>query len=422
MFKKFVHFVLKKILVIWYYLTIPTGIDRLYKKIYIRTLKLKSHVNVVFVVTLSSQWKYEKVYRLMKEDKRFNPVILLAPMRHYEQSNDYSLMRKHLDDNHIDYIDYLTMPERNKTIRNSLKPDILFYAQPYYHMYDKRVDSHSFKDKLICYAPYGFPTYDLEWGYDMEFHNRAWKVFHNGKINMELAKKYALNKGKNVELVGYLNADIYLTKTPVNVWKQQKKEKKKVIWAPHFSIFPDSALDQSNFISMAAFMLEIAHEFSDSIQFSFKPHPALLFQLYLHPDWGSQKAEDYYHAWECMENTQLDQGDFFDLFMTSDGMINDSGSFTAEYIYSKNPAINCFANIVKTKSNLSVVGLEALDVQYYGTSKEEIVDFLVNVILNGVDPKEQQRLSFYDKYLLPHNQKGVAQGIYDSIKMGLGME
>ena len=43
--------------------------------------------------------------------------------------------------------------------------------------------------------------------------------------------------------------------------------------------------------------------------------------------------------WESLSNAQLETGKYVDLFMTSDAMIHDCGSFTIEYHYTLKPVM-----------------------------------------------------------------------------------
>lgn len=412
----------QKIQELWCFIIVASHCDALHKKFVVWQLRRKPQINVVFIASFLSQWKYQPLYNLFKNNPKFYPVILVAPMRHHEQSPDYFGLKQKLKNDSIDYIDFESLSEKDKDIRKSLKPDILFYIQPYYHIYDKRIDSHSFKDKLICYTFYGFQIYKLDWAYNLEFMERAWKVFYAFESNKRMAEKYTYNKGRNVEIVGYLNADMYasakkrvLSGNCVSVWKQQCSPKKKVVWTPHLSITADSALRQSNFLHMADDMLYVADKYADQIQFSFKPHPSLYAALCMCSDWGKEKTDAYYATWANGENTQLDNGEFVDLFIQSDAMINDSGSFTAEYIYTLKPAINCFINYDDTKNNMTDLGRGALLCQYRGNTLSEIESFLQDVVLGEKDPLLELRKEFYDKYLSPSNAKSVTENIYNSI-------
>ena len=412
---------------LWCHFLVVSRIDEFYKWVKVRKLQKRSRINVVFVATFLSQWKYQRLYELMRQNPRLNPIILVAPMRHHEASPDYLGLKQRFDEMKVDYIDFDALPESDKDIRKSLKPDILFYIQPYYHIYDKRVDSHSFKDKLLCYSVYFYGLSCIDWAYNLEFHERAWKLFYITNFHKKMASEYAMNKGRNVDVVGYINADLFMESAKkvldgcqFNVWKPQSVMKKRVIWSPHFSITPDTTLYQGNFLAMAETMLLIAEKYKDSIQFSFKPHPSLYSVLCRLPEWGKERTDAYYAKWENGENTQLDNGEFVDLFMTSDAMINDSGSFTAEYIYTLNPALNCFVDADRVYNTMNDIGKAALKCQYKGSSCEEVEQFLENVVLTGNDTLREKREAFYKQYLQIPYGESVTMNIYNSILKAIG--
>ena len=164
---------------------------------------------------------------------------------------------------------------------------------------------------------------------------------------------------------------------------------------------------------MADFMLEFADKYADKIQFVFKPHPRLLTELYKHDDWGKDRTTRYYAEWETRKNTQLEEGDFIDLFMTSDAMIHDSGSFCVEYHYSGNPVMYIAENFEEQLTEKGEFGKLAMRLHYVGKCKEDIVNFIENVILHGNDTMRQERKNFYKKYLLPPNGKSVAENTMD---------
>ena len=114
-----------------------------------------------------------------------------------------------------------------------------------------------------------------------------------------------------------------------------------------------------------------------------------------------------------MDNTQLQTGEFVDLFMTSDAMIHDSGSFSVEYHYSGKPVMYVADNIEEQISNKNELGEKAMRLHYIGKTKQDIIDFIENVVLKGEDPMKQEREQFKQDYLLPPNDKTVAQNMAD---------
>ena len=170
---------------------------------------------------------------------------------------------------------------------------------------------------------------------------------------------------------------------------------------------------QSNFLWMADFMLELAERYAGKIQIAFKPHPRLLTELYKHKDWGKDRANCYYDEWANRENTQLETEGFIDLFMTSDAMIHDSGSFSIEYHYSGNPVLYIADNFEQQVAEKGELGKLAMRKHYVGRFKEDIIHFIEEVVLNGNDPMKQGREDFYKQYLLPPNGKSVAENTRD---------
>ena len=202
------------------------------------------------------------------------------------------------------------------------------------------------------------------------------------------------------------------------------KRRKRIVWAPHFSIVSKSSTlpPRSNFLWMAELMVTLAKEYSDRIQIAFKPHPALLTQLYQHPEWGQQRTDSYYDLWRTMENTQLETGEFIDLFMTSDAMIHDSGSFVVEYHYTKNPAMFVSKDMKPILESLTDFGKEAHYIHYIGATEADIRHFIDDVVLAGNDPMRPQREEFFRNYLLPPGGKSVAQNVVDDIVESLNLK
>ena len=172
---------------------------------------------------------------------------------------------------------------------------------------------------------------------------------------------------------------------------------------------------------MADLMLQIAHEQGDRLQLAFKPHPRLINELYRHPDWGQQRTDAYYAQWQQSENTQLESGDFIDLFMTSDAMIHDSGSFAVEYHYTKQPVMFVSSDMKPILSTQSEFGRKAYDLHYIGKDEADIRRFIDDVVLDGNDPMRPQREQFFHDYLLPPHGKTVAQNTLEDIVESLEM-
>ena len=385
----------------------------IYQYLHVKYLKRKKVINIVFIASSLAMWRFQKIYELLLKYPRFKVSIVIIPFISYseeQQHTDIEILKSYFDGLNITY--YVS----NETlfdIRKELAPDILFYPQPYEGLFSPKYNYSNFLDCLLCYIPYGFWMSKGEWSYNLLLHNYAWKLFYSTELHKKDAQLIAYNHGRNIEVVGYPNADYFLGKTHNDVWKVQKTCKKRVIWAPHYTIFDGGYVEQSNFLWMSDFMLKLTREYVDKIQFVFKPHPKLRTALYKHPEWGKDKTESYYKAWETMGNTQLETGEFIDLFMTSDAMIHDSGSFCVEYHYTKRPVMYIARDFEKQVSDKGEFGQMAMKLHYVANCEDDIVNFIENVVLKGDDPMKQGREYFFKQYLLPPNGKSVAENTLD---------
>lgn len=356
-------------------------------------------------------WKYQGLFNLMDKHPKFKPYIIITPCIDYDsqkQEEDSNTLIQYFKEHNIPY--YLSMDEHGYyiNVRKRFKPHLLFYPQPYSRIIAKEFRYTRFLDKLLCYYPYAFWTSKGDWCYDQGFHNCAWKLFYSTHLHYEDAKKYAYNKACNVEIVGYPDTDKFLNEPHKDVWKKQNSPTKRIIWAPHYSIFNGGLLYKSNFLWMADFMLEIVDKYADRLQFAFKPHPRLFSELCKHKDWGKDKAEWYYNQWKNKDNTQLEENEFIDLFMTSDAMIHDSQSFMVEYHYSMKPVMYITKDIDKEIVGLSTFGQMALKQHYIGKNQNDILQFIEYTILKGVDPMKEERESYTKKKLTDFKQQNCS--------------
>jgi hypothetical protein len=237
-------------------------------------------------------------------------------------------------------------------------------------------------------------------------------------------------------VTGFPGTDIFLDNKykPENAWKETGENLKKIIWAPHHTIDDDkSFLSFSAFLIYADYMLELAAKYKSAVQWAFKPHPILKPKLYEHPQWGKKRTDAYYNRWNEIANGQLEEGSYHDLFLTSDAMIHDSGSFLIEYLYLNKPVCRTDRDDSIT-DRLNKFGVMAYNMHYHARSEKEIEEFLVNVVIDGARSQEPgarsqepgarsqepgarsqepgardtlkgQRSEFLQKYLLPPNNR-----------------
>ncbi len=381
-------------------------------------------VSVVFLAMSVSMWRYQHLYELMSRDSRFAATIVLSPSIDYDRSQqlrDADNLRSHFAQHGTPYVDCdLDHPF---DIKKEVDPDILFYPQPYEHLLAPEHDCTAFYDRLLCYYPYAFWTSTGKWSYDFHFHNLAWRLYYSTRLHLQEAQRTAWNHGRNVRVVGYPNADDYLRGSfDESVWKHvaDGRRRKRVVWAPHYSITPEFGLvARSQFLTLAEPMLALAEALSGEVQFAFKPHPRLLTELYRHPDWGRERTDAYYRRWAGGATTQLDTGGFVDLLMTSDAMVHDSGSFAVEYHYSLNPVMFTSPDLEPLLATQSEFGRTAYKLHYLGRDMADVERFVRDVVLAGHDDMRSWREWFFNEHLLPPGGKSVAQNTLDDLVYSL---
>lgn len=395
---------------------------------YLKKIKKKDVINVVFFPMNVAMWKYQHLYDLLRQDKRFRLYVFLAPARHYSYKAccaDLQAMRAYFEEHKVPYIDYeLEKGKKPVDVYSVVNPDILFYTQPYPNTIDECYDFLQFDVKLLAHTLYAFHTRSSNfYNYNLIFNNMAWRLYYPNNETKNLANENAYNHGCNVAVVGYPSADDYVLPMKADPWKVKDRKVKRIIWAPHFTILQGLGFSQvSNFLNMADFMRQLAIDYSDKVTFAFKPHPRLYTELVKHPDWGEQRTKEYYDFWKNNPTTQLETGDFVDLFKGSDAMIHDSGSFTVDYLYFHKPVLYDNPDIEGAKATANETGKKAYDVHYRVLSNEDIKRFIDDVVLAGNDPMKAQREEYYQHYLLPPNGKTVAQNMYDDLIQSLGLQ
>lgn len=389
----------------------------------IRQIRKNGCAKVVFLVHSLPMWKFQPLFDLLRNDSRFSVSIAIHPFPSSpeKQCSDTQQLVDYFSANAIPFLNLHGKTEPGKMLRNTLQPDIIFYPQPYLHFFNNDLDCQFFFDKLICYIPYAALTSREVWAYKNLLNNVAWRIFYPSKSQKKEASNVLYNRGKNIRITGEYISDLFRNPPETDPWKRQPDFKKRIIWAPHYSLHDEHLLHRNSFVWLSQAMLDIAHRYKDKVQFSFKPHPRLQQSLYEMPEWGKERTDAYYRMWRDGENTQLDTGSYIDLFKYSDAMIMDSSSFTVEYHYTGKPFLFTTRDLEAELEHLNAFGREAILAQYISDSEEGIIEFIEKIVLGAADPRKSDRTAFYDKYLHSPDEVSVSENIYRAILTGLGL-
>jgi hypothetical protein len=379
-------------------------------------------VQVAFFITHHSEWKCDNVYKMMDRSNQFNPIVIVCPYITYGQ-DDTMLETMRATHNFFFEKNYKVINTYNEItrewvdVKKTICMDIIFFSYSYKLTMNEYYITN-YPDTLTCYVPYGFMAANIQqMQFNQIFHNLCWKIFCETRMHVELHKKYATNKGRNVIFTGYpLLDELINVNIQNNPWKKQDKLKKKIIWAPHHTIEDnEKQLAYSCFLLLYDFMFEVAEKYGEQIQMAFKPHPLLKNKLYNQPDWGKTLTDEYYQKWKNLSNGQLEQGDYIDLFLSSDAMILDSISFISEYIVTQKPSLFTIGDD-SINSKFNEYGLLSFNMFYHANQLQAgITDFIENII-KEIDPMKNDRIVFMQKYLIPPNDKTASENIYYELK------
>ncbi|MEG1588483.1 MAG: CDP-glycerol glycerophosphotransferase family protein, partial [Mucinivorans sp.] len=384
-----------------------------YDKVLLR-LKTQDKVKVAFFLIHSSVWKFDCLFKLMQENEKFDPIIIICPYKAYGKDvmlDDMAKCEEMIKKKGYPYLSTYNQEQDSwLDVKNELKPDIVFFTNPYDGLTKEEYYILNYTDSLNCYVTYSSVVFgNLQWELNQPFHNYIWKYFIENDIIKKLANESRTSKIQNCEVTGFPVFDDrsrteYKTS---NVWHHQQKI--KIIWAPHHTIEDNPIIHFSTFLAYATPMWELAQQYKDTVQFAFKPHPILRNKLTLL--WGKDKTDEYYDMWANGENTQFENGEYIDLFFTSDAMIFDSVSFISEYLYTQKPSL--FINVDPTKLVLNEFGRIAISCHEKATNMAQIIAFVDRIIRGDIDPKAGQKKLFYEKYIAQYHTPNASTNILE---------
>lgn len=399
------------------------------EKSIVNDVSQKDTIKVVFFVIDSSLWQFDSLFKLMLKSERYEPYIVVIPYNIYGQEYMKEVLEKAYayfkQNNPNVFCSYDSDADTWLDVREAIRPDIVFFTNPHKLTHDLYYIDYWHDKALTCYLPYALEISNLyEMHYNQLFHNLLWRYFNITQIHKEISLKYADNRARNVIIVGYPKCDNYLDTNyqPDDLWKIKDRSIKRIIWTPHQTIEENEReLGYSCFLLYYQHMLDLAKEYEGKIQIAFKPHPILKQKLYLHPEWGQERTDEYYQRWQNLKNGQLKSGDYIDLFMTSDAMINSSVSFTAEYLFTGKPGLFTVKDDT-IKNKFSKLGEMAFDKWYKCNSKEDLIDFVEHQVIRGIDPYKEDRMTFVNEHLMPPNGISAAKNIMNAIEKEIKIE
>lgn len=395
----------------------------------LRQIKDKKKIKIVFLTIHKSIWKLDTVFQKMLADPFFEPIILVCPYTLYGEKRMWQDMKEcceYFEEKGYPLISSYNKAEQRWVALEEINPDIVFITNPY-NLTRNDYYITAYENYLSCYVPYYFMATKHAGDEMVQYNNlvflNAWKVYWPHEYCGELHQRLSSNKGVNGLTLGYPAVErLHVGKISVSsecVWKKQRGNLKKIIFAPHHTI-ENTTRSLSSFLFFSELLQTLAIRYQNEVQWSFKPHPILKTKLYLHPSWGKEKTDRYYEFWEEQEYTQLNEGEYDALFLNSDAIIHDCSSFIVEYAFTRKPCLY-LVNQNDINDLLNEFGKGVMEVYEKAKTSQEIEDFIKKVITDTINI-EVGKYTYFNKYIDKYYQgKLPSERIINDLKLSLGV-
>ena len=378
-------------------------------------IRRKDKIKVGFVLRTSAEWCGDDLYNYFAHDERFETTIFLC-----SQSG--------ASENELIRMDFLNGIEKLKSHnlnvvelenKNSNVPpqDIFIFLTPYLYVLPTAFYLTNITVKtLTIYITYGLGVSLFKELHNYPLINTAWKIFFPSYTELNDYIEGSITGIPRGLYSGYSRMDVFFKEKNKLVfnWKMARPDSKKIIYAPHWSI--NAGVKYATFQWNYQFMYEFAKAHPET-SWVFKPHPNLLFSAVKEKVFPSIEAfEEYLQKWNDLPNAQVYTGAYYQaIFATSDGMIHDCGSFTAEYQYVDKPMIY----LTRKGAVFNELGHIILNVSYLVDGKDfaSIASLMQKIFIEGNDYKAAMRKEIFDKYLNYQKANGMlaSEFIYKNI-------
>ena len=353
-----------------------------------QALKEKSKCKVGIIIYTTSMWSIEGLYRLLDDDPKYEPTIIVVPFSDSTEST-YQETKQYFETNGYRLKAY------NDVDFNLHFYDLYLYTNPYIStdIYANLLELQL--NKLVAYVSYSYMLSDNIEKLNIPIYYLSWKFFCDSEFYKNVVETQSRINTSNMVFCGYPKMDgYYKCKTDKQVLNHKKKV---IIYAPHQSV-NRNIVRYATFEKNGWYLLYLAEKYKDRLFWIVKPHPLLRSHSVEAGIFQDEKGyDDYLERWlETNAALVIENGDYFNLFHDSDAMITDSVSFLAEYQFTGKPLLMLDSG----KQKLNAFGESIRDILYKskGNDYGKIEEFILNV-LDEKDPKAEERQYFFQKYL-----------------------
>ena len=379
-------------------------------------------IRVGFFCQYIPAWtKVEDLYLAMREDPRFEPVLLCVPSTIADQQLTDP---DSLENDAYDYCLAHGYPEAINTLvdKNTwldlkgLDLHYIFYPRPYNALVPACYSTHKVgRYCRVCLIMYGlefseeitrislnrdFMTgtyyYFAELPFMRECNTRNNRLGHALKLQKTQCHGYPMFE----HLLKYQNEA-----SPS--WDFSKNDF-RVFWTPRWTT--DITYGGSNFFTYYEKLLDFAEENGD-YDFLFRPHPLALAHFVETGEMTQQQADAFRERCAQLPNVSLDTaGNYEATLWNSSVMISDISSIMPEFFLTGKPLIFCISNMYL---KLAAPTLRMLEGCYIVHDDKELFDCL-RMLRSGNDPLKELRAQIIEEQFGP-SMRGACGNIMDAL-------
>jgi hypothetical protein len=378
-------------------------------------------IRVIFLISNTASLKVGPVFSRMMDDPDFQPIAVVCPITNgvLRTAADHTadLVRRYLEAQGFPYIDMTGFDAKQSRAQiRKINPHLAFFTNPH-GLVPKHLHDEILTSMLTCYVPYNHEMMaygDNQEQYNQFSHNAFWRIFVPHEESRRYYQVTRIRGDAGVIVTGFPACEPLMAPAVArnpSPWKEQRCDKKRVIYAPHWLSRPDITMATIN--TFGQIMQGLAEKYQEDIQWALRPHPMLKPELTEAPEWGPQRTEKFFSFWGESDFCQIHEDDYLTLFQTSDAIIHDSGSFLAEYIYLRKPAMYLMTEETGGKY-FNEFGRRAIEAYEIGRCSDDIERFLEKVICGKCEAVRTEK--FFNEDIAPYFRIAPSTKICDEIK------